>query len=193
MTDHRDSSVAPTTVLDRVRPTVVRRRVYDVSELHPESATRPAPTPSPEPPAPSAPVSEALAPAPPADTAPAPLAVVLGDETTAMNGVNGVPERPPPSAASGPPRREEPPAAPESRRRRTLVVGRSIQVAELARRMSVALEELVEALVRRGFFSTTAKTALRRESVRNVAEAFGWRVEGPPADVLLENMSCPAR
>jgi hypothetical protein len=56
-------------------------------------------------------------------------------------------------------------------------VGPSIAVAELARRLDVPVQDLVTALVTRGFFSITVKSTLPRETARSAAALFGWRVE----------------
>lgn len=187
MTEQRDPPLASTTVLDRVRPTVVRRRVYETAELRPESAAATAATRAPEPEEESAPPSSVDVARAPEGEPPGQPALLAGEAEEPS-----APSAPAEPSTRTAPRAAPEPMKPEPRRPRTLVVGRSIQVAELARRMSVALEELVEVLVECGFFSTTAKTALRRESVRSVVKAFGWQVEGPPADVLLEHMSSPA-
>jgi hypothetical protein len=59
----------------------------------------------------------------------------------------------------------------------TVRIGPTIPVSELARRMSVSAEELVTALVTRGFFSVTVKASLARETARAAAALFGWEVE----------------
>jgi hypothetical protein len=56
-------------------------------------------------------------------------------------------------------------------------VGPSIAVAELARRLDVPVQDVVTALVTRGFFSITVKSTLPRETARSAAALFGWRVE----------------
>jgi hypothetical protein len=67
----------------------------------------------------------------------------------------------------------------------TVRVGPAIALVELARRMSVTQEELVTALVTRGFFDVTVKTNLSRETAHAAATTFGWHVEDtdevPPA------------
>jgi hypothetical protein len=69
------------------------------------------------------------------------------------------------------------PAAPAQASVPTVGVGPSILLVELARRMSIAQEELVTALVTRGFFDVTVKATLPRETARAAAAIFGWTVE----------------
>lgn len=66
----------------------------------------------------------------------------------------------------------------------TVRVGPAIALPELARRMSVPTQELVTALVTRGFFSVTFKSTLPRETARAAAWMFGWLVEDDDDDVM---------
>lgn len=59
----------------------------------------------------------------------------------------------------------------------TVKVGPSIALVELAQRMSVPTQELITSLVTRGFFSVTVKTMLPRETARAAATLFGWQIE----------------
>lgn len=59
----------------------------------------------------------------------------------------------------------------------TLVVGRSIPLVELARRMGVSSEELPVTLVTKGFYALTSRAIVGHETACTIAELFGWRVE----------------
>lgn len=59
----------------------------------------------------------------------------------------------------------------------TVRVGSSIAIGDLARQLETPTQELVTALVMRGFFSVTIKSSLPRETARTAATMFGWQVE----------------
>ena len=146
--------------LDRVRPTVVRRRVFE---------NAPAQTPAntgggdfageydDEESGPPSSVNVARA-----------LASLRGHELRRLDEIlthddEVAPPAPPAAAAA--------PTVP------TVGVGPSIALTELARRMSITQEELVTALVTRGFFDVTVKAVLPRETAHAAAAMFGWQVE----------------
>jgi hypothetical protein len=167
MTDKTNEAPRPTTVLEPVRPTVVRRRIYDAALVAPGaplartfSTQRSAPPADPEvengPPS-SINVARALASLRAEELQRVEALIEADDET----------ERAAP----------EPPAAPGLP---TLLIGREIALAELARRMGIAPEDLATTLVARGFYSVTVKSVLAYETARPVAEAFGWHVESAP-------------
>lgn len=194
MNDERDPKVGSTstTVRDRVHPTVVRRRVYDVGPSRETGGGSPAiprghvheEGDSSGPPS-SLNVARALASLrgdelerieellrqddedEAARAASAVLDVEAGRtnvETTEIEAVRAD-ARVGDGATSSVP---------------TLTVGRTITVTELARRMKLGTGELVESLVKLGFFSANAKTSLGRETIRAIAGSFGWRVEYEP-------------
>ena len=151
----------PKITLDRVRPTVVRRRVFEASPSTP--GTTPGYVDDDENGPPSS-VNVARA-----------LASLRGHELRRLDEIlTRDDERAPPAAPAAPPI----PIVP------TVGVGSSIALVELARRMSITPEELVTALVTRGFFDVTVKATLPRETARAAGAIFGWQVEDadePPA------------
>jgi hypothetical protein len=157
-------------MLDRVRPTVVRRRVYE-----------------PPPPAP-APLHELQAPHEVEDDDEGPpssvnvaraLASLRGHELRRLEEILG-PHAEGDDDDDGdaqPAHAAQPAQAPAAPPIPSVRVGPSIAVAELARRLDVPVQDLVTALVTRGFFSITVKSTLPRETARSAAALFGWRVE----------------
>ena len=153
----------PTTVLDRVRPTVVvRRRVYEVPQaaqnqrslvMH-VTHTDEGDEDDNGPPS-SVNVARALA-SLRVDELRRVEAIVSADDDPV---VPSVPPVPPPVAVP------------------TVRVGLTIAIADLGRAMNVSTQELVTALVTRGFFSVTVKTVLPRETARTAAAMFGWEIE----------------
>lgn len=148
------------TVLDRVRPTVVvRRRVYDV----PAAAVPVRPKPQ------TLLVAHATDPHDNDDDNGPPSSVNVGralrslraDELHRVEEIMSADDDTP----------SPPPSLPAVR------VGKTIALAELAAAMSVPKQELVTALVTCGFFSVTVKTVLPRETARLAAAMFKWRVE----------------
>jgi len=159
-----------TTVLNRLRPTVVvRRRVYEVAREHVAAAT---------------PLTAPMAGAtfdedddedgPPSSVNVArALAHLRADELHRLEEILSAQDEEERVAQSAPTQ----PAVP------TLRIGPAIAVAELARRMAVSTQELVTALVTRGFFDVTFKSTLTRETARAAAWMFGWVVEDDDNDI----------
>ena len=158
-TEAREASVL-STVLDRVRPTVVvRRRVYQV----PASAV-PTGQPVTGNGAPNSRDDEDNGPPSSVNVARA-LRSLRADELRRVeqivNADDVTPSPVPPIPSPLP----------------ALRVGRTITLVELAVAMAVPKQELITALVTRGFFSVTVKTALTRDMARLAAAIFEWRVE----------------
>lgn len=148
---------ALSTVLNRVKPTVVvRRRVYEVAKVEQAAVFVDAPSEDDEDGPPSS-VNVARA-----------LASLRGDELRRLEEILEADEAEDEAVAAP---TEEIPAA------RMLKVGESITVPELAKRMGVKTEELVTTLVAGGFFSTTRKSVLTRANAAAAAWMFGWIVE----------------
>jgi hypothetical protein len=177
--------IAPsgTTVLNRVRPTVVvRRRVYDPppsakSNAHvgggPISPASPAIDEQSE--ARSFEDDDDSGPPSSVNVARA-LASLRGHEVRRLEELLSADDEDEVQRAAAAARRPEPsvPAAPAIP---TVKVGPSIALVELAQRMSVPTQELITSLVTRGFFSVTVKTMLPRETARAAATLFGWQIE----------------
>ena len=155
------------TVLDRVHPTVVRRRVY---EPGPQTVLAPKIThvggftsPDDDESGPPSSVNVTRA-----------LASLRADELHRLEEIlsdNDEEERAAESAAARTAAAAAVPVVP------TVKVGPSIAVAELARRMSVPVQDVVTSLVTRGFFSVTVKTPLPRDTARAAATLYGFQVE----------------
>ena len=149
----------PKITLDRVRPTVVRRRVFETS------------------PPPLGYVDDDDENGPPSSVNVArALASLRGHELRRLDEILGRDDEVAPPAPPPPPVTKVP----------TVGVGATIALVELARRMSISQEELVTALVTRGFFDVTVKATLPRETARAAAAMFGWQVEDaiePPPPV----------
>ncbi|CAN5920721.1 hypothetical protein BH11MYX4_BH11MYX4_23540 [soil metagenome] len=161
-----------TTILDRVRPTVVvRRRIYE------------------PPPSPKTVVAHGMR-ADDEDESGPPSSVNVGralaslrvDELRRLEEIVSADDDPPvpsvrviPSAAAVP----------------TLRMRPSIPIGDLAAAMNVPSQELVTALVTRGFFSVTVKSVLARETGRAAAAMFGWQVEDD--DTPIAHESKPAK
>jgi len=149
----------PKITLDRVRPTVVRRRVFETSPPPAATAAGFADEYDDDENGPPSSVNVARA-----------LASLRGHELRRLDEILTRDDEvaPPAPAAPAPP---PVPAVP------TVGVGASISLIELARRMSITQEELVTALVTRGFFDVTVKATLPRETARAAGAMFGWKVE----------------
>ena len=151
---------SPATVLDRVRPTVVRRRIY-------EPAAQPTATPG---------AAHVMAGDSADDDENGPpssvnvaraLASLRVDELRRLDEIVSADDDPPvPSVRAMPAASAVP----------TLRMGPSMGLPELANSMGIADEELVTALVTHGFFSVTATSVLTRETGRAAAGMFGWTV-----------------
>jgi hypothetical protein len=143
-----------TTVLDRVRPTVVvRRRVYDV------------------PPSPKTVVAHVTRADEGEDEDNGPPSSVNVARALASLRVDELRRLEEIVSADDDPIVPYVPAVP------TLRVGPTIALAELASGMGVPKQELVTALVTRGFFSVTVKTVLPRDTARTAAAMYGWKIE----------------
>jgi hypothetical protein len=157
---------ALTTVLNKVRPTVVvRRRVYEV-------ARETAPTPGfvamdddEDGPPSSVNVARALA-SLRGEELRRLEEILMSSETEASIPV-ATPAEPDPEPAPTP----QPPSV------RTVRVGSTITVSELSKRLGVPASELVTTLVAAGYFSTTAKSTLTRADATTAAWMFGFTVE----------------
>ncbi|MBX3230053.1 MAG: translation initiation factor IF-2 N-terminal domain-containing protein [Labilithrix sp.] len=159
--DADNDLTALSTVLNRVRPTVVvRRRVYEVAQLAAPAPAMLHVAPDDDDDGPPSSVNVARA-----------LASLRGDELRRLEEILTADEEPaPPSVKAAPPPESEPTSA------RTVPVGETITVPELARRMGVATQDLVTTLVAAGYFSTTAKSVLTRANATTAAWMFGWQV-----------------
>lgn len=161
---HDAAPASPATVLDRVRPTVVRRRVYEPPPTAPGAGAAHAGathvmrgdnTDDDENGPPSS-VNVARA-----------LASLRVDELRRLEEIVSADDDPPvPSVRAVPVASAVP----------TLRMGPSMALPELASSMGVADEDLVTALVTHGFFSVTATSVLTRETGRAAAGMFGWTV-----------------
>ncbi len=154
----------PATVLDRVRPTVVRRRVYqpppgghDGGAAH-AGATHVMRGDNADDDENGPPSSVNVARA---------LASLRIDELRRLEEIVSADDDPPvPSVRAVPVASAVP----------TLRMGPSMGLPELASSMGIADEDLVTALVTHGFFSVTATSVLSRETGRAAAGMFGWTV-----------------
>ncbi len=153
----------PKIMFDRVRPTVVRRRVFENSAPLPGTMAGFVDEDDDDESGPPSSVNVARA-----------LASLRGHELRRLDEILGRDDE----LAS--------PAPPPVPKAPTVGVGATIALVELARRMSISQEELVTALVTRGFFDVTVKAMLPRETARAAGAMFGWQVEDahePPASV----------
>ena len=147
----------PKTTLDRVRPTVVRRRVFEASAAPPTTPGFVDEYDGDESGPPSS-VNVARA-----------LASLRGHELKRLDEIlTRDDEAPPPPATPPEPAIEAVP---------TVRVGRSVALVELARLLRITKEELVTALVTHGFFDVTVKATLPRETARAAGVLFGWQIE----------------
>ncbi len=169
------------TVLNRVAPTVVRRRVVEVPVTGKTNIGYAA-TDDDDDAGPPSSVNVARA-----------LASLRGHELQRLEKILSDEERAeqeaaaPPSARArdaadrSPPSSAKVPSVPRVR------VGPTISLPLLAQRLGVDAQEVVTALVTHGFFSVTVKTTLPRETARAAATLFGHQieetdeVEAPPA------------
>jgi hypothetical protein len=142
-----------TTVLDRVRPTVVvRRRVYEV------------------PPSPKTVIAHVTRADEGDDDDNGPPSSVNVARALASLRVDELRRLEEIVSADDDPIAPSVPAVPSVR------MGATIALADLASGMGVPKQELVTALVTHGFFSVTVKTVLPRETARTAAAMFGWAV-----------------
>lgn len=163
---------ALSTVLNRVRPTVVvRRRVYEVAREQLAEApamTHVAPSDDDDDDGPPSSVNVARA-----------LAALRGDELRRLEDILTADEESESDKDDSPLSVEasSPKAAPAPASTKSIPVGETITVIELAKRMGVAAPDLVTTLVAAGYFSTTAKSVLTRANATTAAWMFGWAVE----------------
>lgn len=142
----------PKAVLEHVRPTIVRRRVF---------------VPSKPPPA-----ADDLDEAPPpssVDVARA-LASLRGDELRRLEALieddDDEEDEERPAQAPAPPLE-----------RKKLSIPHGVGVSELAEKMGMAPADLTAALVSHGFFALSAKASFGVDTVREIARALGWDVD----------------
>jgi hypothetical protein len=156
-----------TTVLNRVAPTVVRRRVVEVPVA---SRTSPigysAADDDDDENGPPSSVNVARA-----------LASLRGHELERLEGILSEQddEEAELAAASAQRERDRPP--PSLPRVPTVRVGPTITVSVLAQRLGVDDQDLVTSLVTHGFFSVTVKSTLPRETARAAATLYGYQIE----------------
>lgn len=196
MSDPRDSDVvetspelsALTTVLNKVRPTVVvRRRVYEVARETAPSPGFVAMEEDDEGPPSSVNVARALA-------------SLRGEELRRLEEIlnesemeteQSIPVAEPVSPDPEPPAEAVQPSV------RTVSVGSTITVPELARRLGVPTGELVTTLVAAGYFSTTAKSTLTRADATTAAWMFGFTVDAvedePKKDPPAKKKAAPKK
>jgi hypothetical protein len=162
MTPSDDDPLAgprPTTVLDRVRPTVVvRRRIFDPAEEARRLGRAAAPT------EPTNALEDDERPPPSSVNVARALASLRVDELQRLERILSDDE-------------EEGEAARQPAVPRTVKVGATITVADLARRMSLPVHELVTSLITGGFFAVTVRSSLPRETARAAATLHGWTLE----------------
>lgn len=158
--DPEHPAASPATVLDRVRPTVVRRRIYEPPAAA-SAATAAAhvmlgDSADDDENGPPSSVNVARA-----------LASLRVDELRRLDEIVSADDDPPvPSVRAMPAASAVP----------TLRMGPSMGLPELATSMGISDEELVTALVTHGFFSVTVTSVLTRETGRAAATMFGWTV-----------------
>ncbi len=154
-----------TTVLNRVAPTVVRRRVVEVPISAKTTPVGYASSDDDDDNGPPSSVNVARA-----------LASLRGHELERLEEILSDEDEQEAELAAASEQRERlaPPSLP---RVPTVRVGPTIPVTRLAQRLGVEDQELVTALVTHGFFSVTVKTTLPRETARAAATLFGYQIE----------------
>ena len=162
---------ALTTVLNKVRPTVVvRRRVYEVAREQAPSPGFVAVEDDDDEAGPPSSVNVARA-----------LASLRGDELRRLEEIlaESESETTEVPALSEIPLGGEMPADPPSDPAavKTVPVASTITVSELSKRLGVPTSDLVTTLVAAGYFSTTAKSTLTRADATTAAWMFGFTVE----------------
>jgi len=179
--DERSGKLTSTTVLNRVTPTVVRRRVVEVPVTAKTNIGYAATDEDDDDAGPPSSVNVARA-----------LASLRGHELQRLEKILSDEEREEQEAAAkGARARDAADLAPPSSATVSSVprvrVGPTISLPLLAQRLGVDPQEVVTALVTHGFFSVTVKTTLPRETARAAATLFGYQieetdeVEAPPA------------
>ena len=156
-----------TTIINRVTPTVVRRRVVEVPAGAGKTPIGYAATDDDDEAGPPSSVNVARALASLRGHELQRLEEILSDEEREEREqvrASEQADRPPPSL----PRVPTPPS---------VRVGPTISLTLLAARLGVDPQEVVTALVTHGFFSVTVKTVLPRETARSAATLFGYQIE----------------
>ncbi len=184
-TRERRDAPRPPTVLDPLRPAVVRRRVVDPATFNANKHDDAGP-PS------SVNVARALASLRADELRRVETLVSLDDDDELDDdGVSSVrvaptsspssssarddDEEPPPTAVSpGSNRAADVPATP------TVLLGNTIVLSALAQQMGKPAEELVGTLVASGFYSLHAKSTLSKETATTIATMFGFKVDDAP-------------
>jgi hypothetical protein len=175
--DEPPAAKSTTTVLDRVRPTVVvRRRVYE-----PERLSGPSGAPSLLRVGAFTQADDDESGPPSSSNVARALASLRGDELRRLEQIlsddDGPASDAPRAAVASVPTVALGPTIAAVPSVPTVALGPTIAVAELARRMNVPVHDLVTSLVTRGFFSVTVKASLPRETARTAANLYGWQVE----------------
>lgn len=183
----------PKTVLDPLRPAVVvRRRVYDATPVDKDAVAPRTFTMASKPPSFVEAEDEEGGPPSSINVARA-LASLRADELRRVEEIVAADEDTEDAEdtddAEDDEQKEVAPPAPEASAAPsapavpTVVLGKTIALSDLARKMGVSSSELPAALVARGFYALTAKTVLPRETARVIAEMYGWRVEDAPPEL----------
>lgn len=183
----------PTTVLDHLRPTVVRRRVVvDVAALKRSKLESPDTNETDTRTEPEATRSSGCYPranvSPEDDSAP-PSSILAPEGYDALDEEEGEPEDGDTveseraggvsagleeETQAAPPSASEAPAVDP---RPSIPVGPTIAVGTIAKRLGLPSAQVAAELVSRGFFEVTSATVLSRDTARIVADAFGRAVE----------------
>lgn len=181
-------STRPATVLNRVAPTVVRRRVVEVPVAGKRTAIGYAATDDEDDEAgPPSSVNVARALASLRGHELQRLEKILSDEDAEENEAAASSDKRARQEREREREREEERAPASLPRVPTVRVGPTIALTLLAERMGVDAQEVMTALVTHGFFSVTVKTTLPRETARAAATLFGYQIEetdeapAPPA------------
>jgi hypothetical protein len=191
-TRERRDAPRPPTVLDPVRPAVVRRRIVDPATFNTSNAN--AREDEAGPPS-SVNVARALASLRADELRRVETLVSMDDDDddgepssllsrpnastrSAPSSTGDSDDDEPPPTALSPGSTPPPAAAPPSQP--TVLVGSSIVLSALAAQMGKRAEDLVGTLVASGFYSLHAKSNLPKETATTIANMFGFRVEDAP-------------
>jgi hypothetical protein len=155
-----------TTVVHRVAPTVVRRRVVEVPVSTRTQIGYAATDDDDDESGPPSSVNVARA-----------LASLRGSELQRLEEILSDEDAQEAEEAAASEQRERDRPPPSLPRVPTVRVGPTIALTQLAERLGVGAQEVVTALVTHGFFSVTVKTTLPRETARAAATLFGHQIE----------------
>jgi CBS domain-containing protein len=155
-----------TTVLNRVAPTVVRRRVVEVPVASRTSPLGYSADDDDDENGPPSSVNVARA-----------LASLRGHELERLEGILSEQDEEEAELAAATAQRERERPPPSLPRVPTVRVGPTITVSVLAQRLGVDDQDLVTSLVTHGFFSVTVKSTLPRETARAAATLYGYQIE----------------